>query len=57
MDALLSLIHGFGVLADPMNIVYMCIGVVLGVALGLALDDMALGIAMGIAIGAGLSMT
>jgi len=34
MDALLSLIHGFGVLADPMNIVYMCVGVVLGVLIG-----------------------
>ncbi|MDQ6436827.1 tripartite tricarboxylate transporter permease [Mesorhizobium sp. LHD-90] len=34
MDALISLIHGFGVLADPMNIVYMCVGVVLGVLIG-----------------------
>ena len=34
MDALVSLIHGFGVLADPMNIVYMCVGVVLGVLIG-----------------------
>ena len=34
MDAFASLIHGFGVLADPMNIVYMCIGIVLGVLIG-----------------------
>ena len=34
MDAFLSLIHGFGVLADPMNILYMVIGVTLGVLIG-----------------------
>jgi len=34
MDALGSLIHGFGVLADPINIVYMCVGIVLGVLIG-----------------------
>jgi putative tricarboxylic transport membrane protein len=34
VDAFASLIHGFGVLADPMNIVYMCIGVTLGVLIG-----------------------
>lgn len=34
MDALLSLIHGFGVLADPMNIVYMFVGIFLGVLIG-----------------------
>src|SRR5688572_3621275 len=34
MDALVSLIYGFGVLADPMNIAYMCVGVVLGVLIG-----------------------
>jgi putative tricarboxylic transport membrane protein len=34
MEALESLIHGFGVLADPMNIVYMCVGVTLGVLIG-----------------------
>lgn len=34
MDALISLIHGFGVLADPMNIVYMFVGIFLGVLIG-----------------------
>lgn len=34
MEALSSLIHGFGVLADPMNIVYMFIGIFLGVLIG-----------------------
>ncbi len=34
MEALLSLIHGFGVLADPMNIVYMFVGIFLGVLIG-----------------------
>ena len=30
MEAFLSLMHGFGVLADPLNILYMLIGIVLG---------------------------
>ncbi len=34
MDSLFSLIHGFGVLADPANILYMMIGVSLGVLIG-----------------------
>src|SRR5688572_22167972 len=34
MDALFSLFHGFGVLADPMNIFYMFLGVTLGVLIG-----------------------
>ncbi len=34
MEALLSLIHGFGVLADPMNIFYMFLGIFLGVLIG-----------------------
>ncbi|MDB5511679.1 MAG: protein of unknown function transrane [Enterovirga sp.] len=34
MDALLSLVHGFGVLADPMNILYMFLGIFLGVLIG-----------------------
>jgi putative tricarboxylic transport membrane protein len=34
LEALTSLIHGFGVLADPMNIVYMFIGIFLGVLIG-----------------------
>jgi len=34
LDAFLSLMHGFTVLADPMNIVYMFIGVFLGVLIG-----------------------
>jgi putative tricarboxylic transport membrane protein len=34
VDALVSLIHGFGVLADPMNILYMFIGITLGVLIG-----------------------
>ncbi|WP_207460525.1 tripartite tricarboxylate transporter permease, partial [Azospirillum sp. SYSU D00513] len=34
MEAFSSLIMGFGVLADPMNIVYMFIGVTLGVLIG-----------------------
>ena len=35
MEALSSLIHGFGVLADPMNILYMFIGIFLGVLIGI----------------------
>jgi putative tricarboxylic transport membrane protein len=34
MDSLLSLIHGFGVLADPMNILYMFVGIFLGILIG-----------------------
>lgn len=34
MEALTSLIGGFGVLADPMNIVYMFVGITLGVLIG-----------------------
>lgn len=34
MDALFSLIHGFGVLADPMNVLYMFLGIFLGVLIG-----------------------
>jgi putative tricarboxylic transport membrane protein len=34
LEALSSLIHGFGVLADPMNILYMFIGIFLGVLIG-----------------------
>ncbi len=34
LEALGSLIHGFGVLADPMNIAYMFIGITLGVLIG-----------------------
>ena len=34
MDAFYSLIHGFGVLADPANILYMFIGIGLGVLIG-----------------------
>ena len=34
MEALTSLIHGFGVLADPMNIFYMFVGIFLGVLIG-----------------------
>jgi putative tricarboxylic transport membrane protein len=34
LDALYSLIYGFGVLADPMNILYMFIGISLGVLIG-----------------------
>ena len=34
MEALTSLIYGFGVLADPMNIFYMFLGVFLGVLIG-----------------------
>jgi putative tricarboxylic transport membrane protein len=34
VDAFFSLMHGFGVLADPMNILYMVIGVTLGVLIG-----------------------
>jgi putative tricarboxylic transport membrane protein len=34
LEALTSLIHGFGVLADPMNIVYMFVGIFLGVLIG-----------------------
>lgn len=33
-DSIASLIYGFGVLADPMNIVWMCVGVTLGVLIG-----------------------
>ncbi|MFL6929472.1 MAG: tripartite tricarboxylate transporter permease, partial [Xanthobacteraceae bacterium] len=33
-EALTSLIHGFGVLGDPMNIFYMFLGVFLGVLIG-----------------------
>ena len=34
LESISSLLHGFGVLADPVNILYMCIGVVLGVLIG-----------------------
>jgi putative tricarboxylic transport membrane protein len=34
LEALSSLIHGFGVLADPMNILYMFVGIFLGVLIG-----------------------
>src|SRR5687767_6537548 len=34
MESIASLIHGFGVLADPMNLVYMGIGITLGVLIG-----------------------
>jgi putative tricarboxylic transport membrane protein len=34
LDAFYSLIHGFGVLADPANILYMFIGIGLGVLIG-----------------------
>lgn len=34
IDSISSLIFGFGVLADPMNIVWMCVGVTLGVLIG-----------------------
>lgn len=34
MEALFDLIHGFGVLADPWNIFYMFLGIVLGVLIG-----------------------
>ncbi len=34
MESISSLIFGFGVLADPMNIVWMCVGVTLGVLIG-----------------------
>ncbi len=34
MEALTSLIYGFGVLSDPMNILYMFIGIFLGVLIG-----------------------
>ena len=34
MEAFTSLIHGFGVLADPMNILYMFVGIGLGVLIG-----------------------
>ncbi|PSC06049.1 tricarboxylate transporter [Alsobacter soli] len=34
MEALSSLIHGFAVLSDPMNILYMFIGIFLGVLIG-----------------------
>jgi putative tricarboxylic transport membrane protein len=34
LEALTSLIHGFGVLGDPMNIFYMFLGIFLGVLIG-----------------------
>ena len=34
MESLGMLMHGFGVLADPMNIVYMLVGIFLGVLIG-----------------------
>jgi len=34
LEALTSLIHGFGVLADPWNILYMFVGIGLGVLIG-----------------------
>jgi putative tricarboxylic transport membrane protein len=34
VEAVASLLHGFGVLADPMNIVYMLVGIFLGVLIG-----------------------
>lgn len=34
MEALVSLVHGFGVLADPANIFYMFLGIFLGVLIG-----------------------
>jgi putative tricarboxylic transport membrane protein len=34
LEALTSLIHGFGILGDPMNIFYMFLGVFLGVLIG-----------------------
>jgi putative tricarboxylic transport membrane protein len=34
LEALSSLIHGFGVLGDPMNIFYMFLGIFLGVLIG-----------------------
>ena len=34
LDSISSLIYGFGVLADPMNIMWMCVGVTLGVLIG-----------------------
>ena len=34
LESISSLFYGFGVLADPINILYMCIGVVLGVLIG-----------------------
>ena len=34
MEALSSLIDGFGVLGDPMNIMYMFVGITLGVLIG-----------------------
>ncbi|MYZ48919.1 tripartite tricarboxylate transporter permease [Propylenella binzhouense] len=34
MDAFISLIDGFAVLSDPMNIVYMFVGIILGVLIG-----------------------
>jgi putative tricarboxylic transport membrane protein len=34
LEALSSLIHGFGVLADPMNTLYMFVGIFLGVLIG-----------------------
>lgn len=34
MGEFFALFHGFGVLADPYNILYMCIGITLGVLIG-----------------------
>lgn len=34
IDSISSLLFGFGILADPMNIVWMCVGVTLGVLIG-----------------------
>src|SRR6187455_1176124 len=43
----MNLMHGFGVLADPMNIVYMFVGITLGVLIGVLPG---LGAANGVAI-------
>ena len=34
MESISSLLHGFGVLADPVNLLYMCVGITLGVLIG-----------------------
>jgi len=34
MESISSLFHGFGILADPVNILYMCVGITLGVLIG-----------------------
>ncbi|MBX6322202.1 MAG: tripartite tricarboxylate transporter permease, partial [Rhodospirillaceae bacterium] len=47
MEALTSLLHGFGVLGDPVNIVYMLVGIALGVLIGVLPG---LGAANGVAI-------